>query len=419
MSNPKERAKRPQIKTRQPQKRTDSGIFAKLRQLPHPIEEILGLQSIEPDYPPPQPSTNPATELPGDLSTPLLISPPLELPRSMETEIVGEGLERSEEITVKIKDLPEIEDLPKIEAQTRPDNNPVTEQPSYSNPATDLPGKELARPKSNQATKLPGQSVAGLRSSKDPGYHVPNWLDDEIMPVLPLSEQAVLRRLYRLSYGFNRQMTDPVSTTRLAEKCNLSEAGVKLAVKSLEAKGYIKVHRDLSGNPMGGNRYEVLTGLLTNPVSNQPGKSLTGPESSHIKDHEDLKKRSDHQSEVMRIYKTETGNSWTKTDDKAYQQILNVPLEKIEATIQAVCERAKDQPRSLNYFVQEILAAGQGSRARPKGNKHALERVMAEVQKSYIGGGIEEYIDAVRRSCARQGVAFDIDLFNEINNDLI
>jgi len=241
-------------------------------------------------------------------------------------------------------------------------------------------------------------------------------LDDEIMPVLPLSEQAVLRRLYRLSYGFNRQMTDPVSTTRLAEKCNLSEAGVKLAVKSLEAKGYIKVHRDLSGNPMGGNRYEVLTRLVSNPVSNQPGKSLTGPESSHIKDHEDLKKRSDHQSEVMRIYQTKTGNSWTKTDDKAYQQISHVPLEQIEATVQAVRERAKDQPRSLNYFVQEILAAGQGSRGRTRGNRHALERVMAEVQKSFVGGGREEYIDAVRRSCARQGVLFDIDLFNEINS---
>lgn len=34
-----------QIKTRQPQKKTDSGIFANLRNLPHPVEEILGIRS--------------------------------------------------------------------------------------------------------------------------------------------------------------------------------------------------------------------------------------------------------------------------------------------------------------------------------------------------------------------------------------
>jgi DNA-binding Lrp family transcriptional regulator len=208
-------------------------------------------------------------------------------------------------------------------------------------------------------------------------------------------------------------MTDPVSTTRLAEKCNLSEAGVKLAVKSLEAKGYIKVHRDLSGNPMGGNRYEVLTGLLTNPVSNQPGKSLTGPESSRIKDHEDLKNTYDHQSETRRLYQSITGNAWTKADEKAYHQIAAVPLERIEPIIRAVLDRAKDQPRSLNYFVGEILAAGKG-RGASSTDRRALERIIAHVRELQVGGDGESLRHHVERECKRRGVIFDPEILSEI-----
>ncbi len=41
---------KPLIKTRQPKKVTNSGIFDNLRPLPHPVEEIMGL--VEPETTP-------------------------------------------------------------------------------------------------------------------------------------------------------------------------------------------------------------------------------------------------------------------------------------------------------------------------------------------------------------------------------
>ena len=85
----------------------------------------------------------------------------------------------------------------------------------------------------------------------------------------------------------------------------------------------------------------------------------------------------------------------------------------IEATIRAVLERAKDQPRSLNYFVQEILGAGKG---KPAGtaSRRQLEQIIARVRELHIGGDAEGLRQHVEKECRRQGIGFDLDLFKEI-----
>src|SRR5713226_2090422 len=109
-----------------------------------------------------------------------------------------------------------------------------------------------------------------LATNKSTGFYtVPNLLDDEITPTLTLAEQSVLRRLFRLSYGFNRPTTGPVSIRKISEKCNLSASGVKLALKSLEAKKLIRAIGEGKFNPQGGNRYHVLPNLVTE----KPGHS--------------------------------------------------------------------------------------------------------------------------------------------------
>ena len=42
MTDAKEKRSRPSIPVREPHKRTKTGIFDNLRQLPHPVEEFLG-----------------------------------------------------------------------------------------------------------------------------------------------------------------------------------------------------------------------------------------------------------------------------------------------------------------------------------------------------------------------------------------
>src|SRR5262249_31320005 len=108
------------------------------------------------------------------------------------------------------------------------------------------------------------------------GYKSPNVLDDEIMPALTPSEQVVLRRLFRLSYGFNRTITDPVSYSKLSEKCHLGISALKDALRSLQMKNLIRVVGDNKYNPAGGNQYEIALDLVVkNLADKQPGRIVT------------------------------------------------------------------------------------------------------------------------------------------------
>src|SRR5262249_53060118 len=136
------------IKTRPPQKRTDSGIFANLRRLPHPVEEILGLQSQDQD--PNQPKTEPAV-------------------------------------------------------------SSANKRPSRADSAPDEPGRSLAKPAISLANEKPSRPLAKPIIDLESCYKIPTFISDELMPTLPPSEQIVLHRLCRLSFGINRDTTDPVS----------------------------------------------------------------------------------------------------------------------------------------------------------------------------------------------------------------
>jgi hypothetical protein len=70
MAEPKEMSK-PVVKTRQPKKVTGAGIFDNLRQLPHPVEELLGLtpENSTPSTPS-TPSTDPTDSTPSTETTP-------------------------------------------------------------------------------------------------------------------------------------------------------------------------------------------------------------------------------------------------------------------------------------------------------------------------------------------------------------
>src|ERR671933_620926 len=54
---------------------------------------------------------------------------------------------------------------------------------------------------------------------------VPNELFEDLLPTLKTSEQSVLLRLYRLSWGFQKDSCH-VSMGKLAKSCNLSSRQV-------------------------------------------------------------------------------------------------------------------------------------------------------------------------------------------------
>jgi DNA-binding Lrp family transcriptional regulator len=75
---------------------------------------------------------------------------------------------------------------------------------------------------------------------------IPNEVFEDVLPTLKTSEQSVLLRLYRLSWGFQNDSCH-VSMGKLAKSCNLSPRQVTTCVQSLEKRRFIKrVHVDLN-----------------------------------------------------------------------------------------------------------------------------------------------------------------------------
>ncbi len=258
-------------------------------------------------------------------------------------------------------------------------------------------------------------------------YTIQNSLADELLPTLPPYEQLVFLRLYRLSFGFNRKKTDPVSYSKLAAKCNLSVSTVKRSLQGLEAKKLIKVTGDTKHNPLSGNQYELLINLAPiEPSSNRTmptevGSNRTKFSQTSIKDHDDLLKEHDHhQSEhekaVMMIYQKITNNSWTKADITSYQKIKNIPLESIEMAIKLATQRAATRPNSLAYFVKEIINTANPPKQNRNLRKKIMEKIVDRVRNSFVGSSytMSDFTYKVKDLCIKEDIYFDNDIFDEI-----
>jgi hypothetical protein len=74
---------------------------------------------------------------------------------------------------------------------------------------------------------------------------IPNEIFEDILPTLRTSEQSILLRLYRLTWGFQKD-TCHVSMGKLGKACNLSTRQVTTCVQVLEKRCLIRrVHVDL------------------------------------------------------------------------------------------------------------------------------------------------------------------------------
>jgi hypothetical protein len=124
-----------------------------------------------------------------------------------------------------------------------------------------------------------------------------------------------------------------------------------------------------------------------------------------------------HLRKVKEIYARLTGNAWTAADTRAYREngIERYGVEHVEAVMSAVVERAPERINSFAYFVREIVQA-----ARPESQgarRRRLERIVRQVQQLHVGAanyGLPDLVEDVKRACAREGIPFDTDLFNEI-----
>ena len=88
-------------------------------------------------------------------------------------------------------------------------------------------------------------SAPAIFSHPEQHTRIPNEVFEDILPTLRTSEQSILLRLYRLTWGFQKDSCH-VSMGKLGKACNLSTRQVTTCIQVLEKRRLIKrVHVDL------------------------------------------------------------------------------------------------------------------------------------------------------------------------------
>jgi hypothetical protein len=125
----------------------------------------------------------------------------------------------------------------------------------------------------------------------------------------------------------------------------------------------------------------------------------------------------DHLTQTITTYTTVTKNPWLQTDTVSYlrHHINQLPIEKVKTVIQTVFERAECRINSFAYFVKEILAIN--DQRTLGGRRKALTGIIRRVRENHMGlasYGVADLVFDVKSACAREGVMFDNDLFDEL-----
>jgi hypothetical protein len=132
---------------------------------------------------------------------------------------------------------------------------------------------------------------------------MPNAISDKIMPTLELSDQAVLNRLYRLTWGFHRE-TCKVSKDALSKACNIHPRQVPRSTQRLAARGLIEIVGHDMDNPNKLERGTIYRMLL-------PRATVGIKSSGVIKARGDIKAPGAHVSPI----KMNTQKENTQTQD--------------------------------------------------------------------------------------------------------
>jgi hypothetical protein len=120
---------------------------------------------------------------------------------------------------------------------------------------------------------------------------------------------------------------------------------------------------------------------------------------------------------VREAYEKATGNRWNQSDSEAYVQngIGNVPPNKIASVIETVVRRTPTKINSFKYFVKEITA--QPDPRNRAWQKKRLEKIVHKIRDVSVGSSgylMADFVEDVKCNCAREGVVFENDLFNEL-----
>lgn len=315
---------------------------------------------------------------------------------------------------IKPKDLAQKQDKKiKEKSPTRLQQTLVQDDSATTELSSD---SSVIRELSNNITQLQYSSAT---SSPTKTYLItPHFLLDEVLPTLNAYEQVLLIRLYRLSYGFRRKITDHVGKKTLADKCNMSLAMVKKVLKSLESRGLIETIPDRSNDPTKGNKYRVLTRLSDNPVLAELSSNRTqSPDNPIILnvDDDNIKNKHHHLNKVKDLYESTTNNKWTKRDDDSFEKVKDYNFELIQKAVKIATKRAKSPPGNFEYFIKQIHKFANPTKEERKILKKALGELVNFTRQTRVGGSSDLSLkEDVEMRCEKEGTFFDKKVYDEI-----
>ncbi len=92
-----------------------------------------------------------------------------------------------------------------------------------------------------------------------------------------------------------------------------------------------------------------------------------------------------------------------------------MPAQKIASVVDAVTRRTPARINSFKYFVREILTIPDPRKRA--WHKKRLENVIRRIRENAVGCAdysTGDFVEDVKRACAREAVPFDNDLFSEL-----
>jgi DNA-binding Lrp family transcriptional regulator len=121
----------------------------------------------------------------------------------------------------------------------------ISSPPVKSSPAETIAPPEISPAQPLQTSAAESITAPVIFSRPEQHTRIPNEIFEDILPTLRTSEQSILLRLYRLTWGFQKD-TCHVSMGKLGKACNLSSRQVTTCIQVLEKRRLIRrVHVDL------------------------------------------------------------------------------------------------------------------------------------------------------------------------------
>lgn len=115
-----------------------------------------------------------------------------------------------------------------------------------SSPAENSSAPEIPPLQPLKIAAAENPSAPAIFSHPEQHTRIPNEIFEDVLPTLRTSEQSILLRLYRLTWGFQKDSCH-VSMGKLGKACNLSPRQVTTCIQVLEKRQLVKrVHVDLN-----------------------------------------------------------------------------------------------------------------------------------------------------------------------------